>query len=197
MTLQTTCVAISYMEAIRLVRYFQWTKSRITWNPIYGITWRHSTSYGHGPLTRYAELQIAHAQRKPLVNHPAKEIASKPTRYASQHVRHARDMMHVGIANPRWRGKRFRHPRRMRNPQLYISSKRPMGNYFRFIHMPLCVNVYSRLILHHYSNSRFQSHPHVMIWSDSCDICFADFNQRRHEIILDKPFRGNKCIANW
>ena len=29
------------------------------------------------------------------------------------HVRHARVVMHVGIANPRWRGKR------MRNPQFY------------------------------------------------------------------------------
>ena len=34
--------------------------------------------------------------------------------------------MHVGIANPRWRGKRSRHSRRMRNPQFYISAKRPI-----------------------------------------------------------------------
>ena len=34
--------------------------------------------------------------------------------------------MHVGIANPRWRGKRSRHSRRMRNPQFYVSGKRPM-----------------------------------------------------------------------
>ena len=37
--------------------------------------------------------------------------------------------MHFGIANPRWRGKRSRHSRRMRNPQFYISGKRPMGNW--------------------------------------------------------------------
>ena len=35
--------------------------------------------------------------------------------------------MHVGIANPRWRGKRSRHSRRMRNPQFYISGKRTMA----------------------------------------------------------------------
>ena len=35
--------------------------------------------------------------------------------------------MHVGIANPWWRGKRSRHSRCMRNPQLYISGKRPMA----------------------------------------------------------------------
>ena len=34
--------------------------------------------------------------------------------------------MHAGIANPRWRGKRSRHSRRMRNPQVYVSGKRPM-----------------------------------------------------------------------
>ena len=35
-------------------------------------------------------------------------------------------MMHVGIANPRWRGKRSRHSRRMRELQCYVSGKRPM-----------------------------------------------------------------------
>ena len=40
-------------------------------------------------------------------------------------VRHA--VMHVGIANPRWRGKRSRHSRRMRRPQFYLSGKGPIG----------------------------------------------------------------------
>ena len=30
----------------------------------------------------------------------------------------------VGIANPRWRGKRSRHSRHMSNPQFYVSDKR-------------------------------------------------------------------------
>ena len=34
--------------------------------------------------------------------------------------------MHVVIANPRWRGKRSRHSRRMHNLQVYVSGKRPM-----------------------------------------------------------------------
>ena len=38
----------------------------------------------------------------------------------------ARAVMHVGIANPRWWGKRSRHSRRMRNQQFYVSGKRPM-----------------------------------------------------------------------
>ena len=39
-------------------------------------------------------------------------------------------LMHVGIANPRWRGKRSRHSRRMRNIQFYISGKRSMWSVF-------------------------------------------------------------------
>ena len=46
---------------------------------------------------------------------------------ASRHVHHARAVMHVGIANPPWwRGKFFRHSWRMRNPQFFVSDKRPM-----------------------------------------------------------------------
>ena len=35
----------------------------------------------------------------------------------------ARAVMHVGMANPQWRGKRSRHSRRMRNPQFNVSGK--------------------------------------------------------------------------
>ena len=34
--------------------------------------------------------------------------------------------MHVWIANPWWRGERSRHPRRIGNPQFYLSGKRPI-----------------------------------------------------------------------
>ena len=37
-----------------------------------------------------------------------KETASLRSRHASRHVRHARAVMHVGIAHKRWRGKRSR-----------------------------------------------------------------------------------------
>ena len=43
-----------------------------------------------------------------------KETASYRSRHASRHVRDARAVMHVGIACPRWRGKRSRHSWRMR-----------------------------------------------------------------------------------
>ena len=56
----------------------------------------------------------------------SKETASWRSRHASRHVRHARAVMHVGIANPQLRGKRSWHSRRMRNPQFNASGKRPM-----------------------------------------------------------------------
>ena len=46
-------------------------------------------------------------------------------------ARASRALMHFGIAHLRWRGKRFRHSQRMRNPQFYISAKRPMSKHRR------------------------------------------------------------------
>ena len=58
-----------------------------------------------------------------------KEITRSRSRHASRHVRHARAALHVGIANPRWRGRRSRHSRRMPNPQFYVSGERPVYIY--------------------------------------------------------------------
>ena len=58
-----------------------------------------------------------------------KGYRKKAIRHASRHVRQARTVMHVGIANLWWRGKCSRHSRHMRNPQFYVSGKRPMGAY--------------------------------------------------------------------
>ena len=82
-----------------------------------------------GPLTRYVKLWVAHAPGMPVTFFPpptSKETASYRSRHASRHVPYARAVMHVGIANPRWRGKRSRHSRRMRNSLLYVSGKRPI-----------------------------------------------------------------------
>ena len=69
----------------------------------------------------------------------SKETASQRSRHASRHVRHARVVMHVGIAHSRWRGKRSRHSRRMRNPQFYVSGKRPMAESSRIGFCPECM----------------------------------------------------------
>ena len=73
----------------------------------------------HGPLARYVKLRVAHGPGIPGTFYPppiSKEIVSWWPQHASRHVRDVRAVMHVGIVNPRWRGKRSRHSRRMRNP---------------------------------------------------------------------------------
>ena len=85
----------------------------------------------HGPFTRYVILWVAHAPEIPGTFSPpptSKETASYWSQHTSRHLRHARSVMHVGIDNPRWRGKRSRHSRRMHNPQFCVSGKRPMGS---------------------------------------------------------------------
>ena len=84
----------------------------------------------YGPLTRYVKLRVAHAPGMPgTFSAPptSKDTAMYRSRHASRHVRDARALMHVGIANPRWCGKRSRQCRHMRNPQFYVSGKRPMA----------------------------------------------------------------------
>ena len=44
-------------------------------------------------------------------------------------MRDARAAVHVGIAKPRSRGNRSRQSRRMRNPQFYVSDKRPIATH--------------------------------------------------------------------
>ena len=110
----------------------------------------------HGPLTRNTKLRVAHAPGMSGMFSPpptSKETASQRSRHASRHVHHARAVMHVGIAKPRWRWKRPRHSRCMRNWQFYVSGKRPMMH----THSPfLFIRVYcSVLILH--NNKMFAS----------------------------------------
>ena len=81
-------------------------------------------------LIRYAELRVTHVPWIPRTSSPpptSKETASSKRRfrYALWHVRHARAVMHDGIANPLWRGKRSRHSRRMHNSRFYVSVKKP------------------------------------------------------------------------
>ena len=80
----------------------------------------------HWPLTRYVKLRM---RREHFLRH---QLQRKP-RVSDPGMHHG--MMHAGIANPRWRGKRSRHSRRMHNPQFYVSGKRPMS---RRLHCPAC-----------------------------------------------------------
>ena len=58
-----------------------------------------------------------------------------------RHPRHrglARAVMHAGIAEERFplksvAGKRSRHPLCMRNPQFYVSGKRPISSFYNMV----------------------------------------------------------------
>ena len=97
-------------------------------------------SYYNGPLTWYMKLRVAiphhRLQRKPRVSDPGMHHNTCLTACAVQHA---------GIVNSRWRGKRSRHDRRMRNPQFYVSGKRPMTS----IHTASCcvwyMDIYPKL----------------------------------------------------
>ena len=70
--------------------------------------WRDNVLGIHynGYLTRYARSRVAYAPGMPgtFSPPPTKETASFLSWHASRHVRHARAVMHAGIANPRKRG---------------------------------------------------------------------------------------------
>ena len=53
--------------------------------------------FHHGPLTRCAKLRVAHARGMPGTFPPPRRV--KRSRHASRHVRHARAVRHVGVAN--------------------------------------------------------------------------------------------------
>ena len=71
-------------------------------------------------------MWVAHAPGMFSPPPNSKETTSSRSRHASRHVHYAHAVMHVGIANPQWRGKHSRHSRRMRYSQFHVSGKRLM-----------------------------------------------------------------------
>ena len=76
------------------------------WKEFHSVLLCHYSSW-HGPLTRYGKLRVAHAPGMFSPPPTSKETASKRSRHPSRHMRLARAVMHVGVTNPRWRGKTF------------------------------------------------------------------------------------------
>ena len=79
----------------------------------------------HGPLTKYVNCGLR-MRRECRERFPRHRLQRKPL-VKDPDMHHARTVMHVGIVNPRWRGKRSRHSRRMRHPQYYVSGKKPVN----------------------------------------------------------------------
>ena len=93
--------------------------------------WRNKDvqSIAYGPLTRNIKLRVAHAPEMPGTFSP-------PPRVSDPDMHHGTCVTHVpwympgsltdGFLWSRWRGKRSRHSRRMRNLQFYVSGKKPL-----------------------------------------------------------------------
>ena len=130
----------------------------------------------HGPLTRYVKLLVAHAPGMPGTFSPpptSQEPVSLRSRHAPRHVRDARAVLHVGIANPTVQGKRSRHFRRMRNQQFYVSDKRPM-------HVKIIVSWWASQL--HQITITSVSYPYrslifrIFQFSNYCILCFFIFS---------------------
>ena len=81
------------------------------------------------PLARYAKLRAVHAPGMPGTFSPTPRVSDPDMHYGScvTHVPWCLPGSLIsGFLWNRWRGKRSRHSRRMRNPQLYVFGKRPM-----------------------------------------------------------------------
>ena len=84
----------------------------------------------NGPHARYVKLRVAHAPGMPGTISPP-PLKSDPDMHHGMCVTHVPWCMpgslYSGFLWSRWQGKRSRHSRRMRNPQFYVSGKRPMA----------------------------------------------------------------------
>ena len=88
-----------------------------------------------GPLNRYEKKGGLRMRRE------YRERLPPPAQVSDPHVHHGTCVTHVPWCMPgsllsgfllnRWRGKRSRHSRRMRNPQFYVSGKRLMHKIVR------------------------------------------------------------------
>ena len=94
--------------------------------------------FPHGPLAKYVKLWVAHALGMPGNVFPAtsfkgKTLFSPPPWVSDPGMHHGTcvsAVTRVGIANPRWWGKRSRHSRRMCKAQFYVSGKKPVYTLF-------------------------------------------------------------------
>ena len=92
-----------------------------------------SGTHQHGPLTRYVKLLVMHAPGMPGT-FSLQPLFSDPDMHHGTCVTHVSWCMLGLLAScflwSRWRRKRSRHSRRIRNLQFYVSGKRSIGGGF-------------------------------------------------------------------
>ena len=74
--------------------------------------------------------------------------------------------MHVGIANPRWRGKRSRHSRCMRNPQFYASGKRSFHSACAYLSMLGLKSIHGSI------RGPWTQHGNIRYWYDNVSLWY-------------------------
>ena len=79
----------------------------------------------NGPLATYVKWRVVHAPGM-LGTFSTPPWVSDPDMHHDTCVTHVPRSLTSGFLWSRWRGKRSRHSRRIRNPQFYVSGKRPM-----------------------------------------------------------------------
>ena len=147
---------------------------------------------GNGRLTRYVKLRVAHAPGMPGPFSP-------PPRVSDPDMHHGMCMMHVpwcmsgsltnGFLWSRCRGKLSRHSRRMRNPQSYVSGKRPMA-WCKPAQIFWHDSYLGRLVLHGYKRKNVISPIAVML-------CFKrPLVSYRVPFFWDKKVRS-EIICGW
>ena len=131
--------------------------STTTWIQLY-CKWKSTFISFHGPLARYVKLGVAHVPGMPRT-FPSPPRVSDPDMHQGTCVTHVPWCMPGSLTSgflwSRWRGKRSRHSRRMRNPQFYVSGKRPIGCHSYHLHEPW-INTIFNIILWTVTDARLK-----------------------------------------
>ena len=151
----------------------------------YDYTWLHQhCSYisvpsssslvsDNGPIARYVKWRIAHAPGMPGAFSPPPPV-SDLDKHQGTCVTHVPWCMSVALTSgflwSRWPGKRSRHSRRMRNPQFYVSGKRPMAcDQFstKALHKPMQTYCQELQLNLNKNIQLFLKKMHFKIWSEN------------------------------
>ena len=92
------------------------------------IKWQNNfDSWWYGPLARHAKLRVVHEPGMPGMCSPPPQVSDPDMHQDVTHMPWCMSRsLTSGFLWSRWRGLRYRHSLRMRNPQFYVSVKRPM-----------------------------------------------------------------------
>ena len=131
----------------------------------------------HGPLTRYGKLRVAHVPGMPGTFFPPPWVSYPDMRHGTRVTHMPWCMMGSitsGLVWSRWRGKRSRHSRRMRNPQFSLFCKRPMTR-------STLINDIDRVIgtCSHLYRSRISTAYVLSVWMDNMIQAWYVFNLKQ------------------